>query len=298
MRQQLSERVYVVGGGSNKGLIVGETGLVAVDTGLDDSHAKRLLKAAEELGRPIVAVLTTHAHADHIGGHAWLARRTGCRIYAPAGEEVFLRQPMLEPFSLYGGALPPVALRGKFLLAEPSPVDEVIQPGPLEVDGVAIEAVPLPGHSPGQMAYRVDGVFFTGDALIAAEALQKYYTPYCVDLDETIRSLNTLAAFQADVYVPGHGPLVEGTAGMAEAVAAHRRRLEELRSRVLSCLATPLTADEVVAAVLAGVGERVPDGTGFVLARAVILACLVSLERAGQVEERIEGNLWRWRARE
>ncbi|MDI3281160.1 MAG: MBL fold metallo-hydrolase [Bacillota bacterium] len=294
MLQQLSQRVYVVGGGSNKGLIAGPKGLIAVDTGLDDSHARRLLKAAEELGRPLTAVLTTHAHADHFGGHAWLARRTGCRIYAPAGEDAVLRHPVLEPFSLYGGALPPAGLRGKFLLAPPCPVHEVVQPGPLEVEGIRIEAVPLPGHSLGQMGYRVDEVFFVGDALFPSEALQKYYAPYCVDLDETLRSLEHLAGSRAATYVPGHGPLFCDSESLAAAVAAHRQRLEELRSRVLACLSAPLTADQVLAAVLAEAGEHLPDAAGFVLARAPILACLTSLHRAGLVEERVEENAWRW----
>ena len=42
---------------------------------------------------------------------------------------------------MFGGADPVDTLRGRFLLAEPSPVDVVVRPGAHEVAGVAVEAI-------------------------------------------------------------------------------------------------------------------------------------------------------------
>src|SRR3712207_7800509 len=58
---------------------------------------------------------------------------------SPAIDEAVLRYPLLQPSSLYGGADPLETLRGGFLLADPSPVDEVVGPGALLVEGVRSE---------------------------------------------------------------------------------------------------------------------------------------------------------------
>src|SRR6188472_3102733 len=50
----------------NAYLVREDDGLTLVDTLLPRS-AKALLRAAEELGAPIVRIALTHAHGDHIG---------------------------------------------------------------------------------------------------------------------------------------------------------------------------------------------------------------------------------------
>ena len=121
----LADRVWVLPGGVNIGVLANDDGqIVLVDTGLNESSAKKALKAVrEELGSEVVAVLTTHAHADHFGGNATIVKRTGAVVHAPKFDEAFLRYPLLQPASLFGGADPLDTLRGNFLLAEASPVD-------------------------------------------------------------------------------------------------------------------------------------------------------------------------------
>ena len=165
-RVQLTGRVHYLHGAVNSGLVETERGLVVIDSGLDRGAANKILRAAEELGRPVVAVLNTHAHADHFGGNAQLVRRAGVPVYAPAGEDAVIREPLYEPVYLFGGAEPIAALRNRFLLAEPSPVDHVIRPGErVAIDGVEIEVVDLSGHSLAQVGFLVDGVLFAADPL-------------------------------------------------------------------------------------------------------------------------------------
>lgn len=47
-------------------------------------------------------------------------------------------------------------------------------------------------------------------------------------LNGALRSLDRLAAFNADTIVPGHGPLVTGTA-FADVLATHQRYYEFVR---------------------------------------------------------------------
>ena len=58
-------------------------GLVVVDTGRHLDHTNAILDFAKQSKRPIVAVVNTHWHLDHIGGNALIRRAyPGVRIYA------------------------------------------------------------------------------------------------------------------------------------------------------------------------------------------------------------------------
>ena len=97
----LADRAWVMPGGVNIGVLANDDGqIVLVDTGLNESSAKKALKVVrEELGGEVVAVLTTHAHADHFGGNATIVKRTGAVVHAPRFDEAFLRYPLLQPAS-------------------------------------------------------------------------------------------------------------------------------------------------------------------------------------------------------
>ena len=92
----LGDRVWVLPGGVNIGVVRGPGGEIAfIDTGLNETSAKKALKAVrEELDGEVSAVLTTHSHADHFGGNATVVKRTGAKVHAPVFDEAFLRYPL------------------------------------------------------------------------------------------------------------------------------------------------------------------------------------------------------------
>ena len=211
---ELVPGVWVIPGGVNIGVLAADDGrVVLVDTGLNDSSAKKALKVVrEELGGEVVAMLTTHAHADHFGGNATVVKRTGAVVHAPAIDEAFLRYPLLQPALLFGGADPLDSLRGGFLLADASPVDAVVRPGAYEVAGVDVEAVPLFGHSPGQLGYVVGDVFFCADVVLPESVLDRYRIPYLFSLTDHLAALERARAVPHRVAVPGHGAVLEAGA--------------------------------------------------------------------------------------
>ena len=54
----------------NSVVIEAPEGLIVVDTGRHAAHTQAVLDLASSLGKPIVAVVNTHWHLDHIGGNA------------------------------------------------------------------------------------------------------------------------------------------------------------------------------------------------------------------------------------
>jgi glyoxylase-like metal-dependent hydrolase (beta-lactamase superfamily II) len=274
----------VVPGGVNIGVLANEIGqIVLVDTGLNDTSAKKALKVVrEELGGDVVAVLTTHAHADHFGGNATVVKRTGAVVHAPAFDEAFLRYPLLQPVFLYGGADPLDTLRGNFLLADPSPVDVIVQPGAHEVAGIAVEAIPLFGHSPGQLGYLVGDVLFCADVVLPEKALHKYRIPYLYSLTDHLAALALARDFPHRVTMPGHGEILEG--GKLNAlIDLNQALMARVLDAVLELVATPQTAEVVMQGLLRRFEAPVADAPSFYLLQPTVLAFLSHLHRQGEV---------------
>lgn len=291
----MSDRVWVVPGGVNIGVLANEAGqIVLVDTGLNDTAAKKALKAVrEELGGEVVAILTTHGHADHFGGNATVVKRTGAVVHAPHFDEAVLRYPLLQPVFLYGGADPLDTLKGNFLLADTSPVDVVVQPGPHEVAGISIEVVPLHGHSPGQLGYLVGDVFFCADVVLPATVLEKYRIPYLFSLTDHLLALDHAATIAHRVAVPGHGAILDADT-LATVIADNRALAVRVMDATLELTALPQTASQVLQGLLQRFGAPVSDAPSFFLLQPTAFAFLSHLHRQGQVRhEVVDGaSLW------
>lgn len=89
--------------------------------------------------------------------------------------------------------------------------------GPLDVPGRPVP-VPTPGHTSGHTAFHLPdaGVLVTGDALVTGHPTSPWHGPQRLDdvfhhdPAEAARAADLLAAFPADVLLPGHGPAARG----------------------------------------------------------------------------------------
>jgi glyoxylase-like metal-dependent hydrolase (beta-lactamase superfamily II) len=290
----LGERVWVIPGGVNIGVLRGDAGrVVLVDTGLNETSAKKALKVVrEELGGEVAAILTTHAHADHFGGNATVVKRTGAVVHAPAFDEAFLRYPLLQPVSLFGGADPCDALRGGFLLADASPVDVVVRPGSHEVAGVTVEAVPLFGHSPGQLGYLVDDAFFCADVVLPESVLEKYRIPYLFSLTDHLAALQLARTVPHGVAVAGHGAI---GADLSALIDANEALAERVMAATLELAAQPITAERILQGLLTRFGAPVADAPSFYLLQPTVFAFLSHLHRQGLLAHDVCGGQSLWR---
>jgi hydroxyacylglutathione hydrolase len=122
---------------------------VVVDPGGDVTQLRLELARA---GARVAAILLTHGHWDHVLGVADLADATGAPTYIGEAE-----LPELES----GGP----ELMG-FRPLRPFVPDHLLVGGEtLELAGLEIEVVPVPGHRPGHLAFATDGCLFSGDVL-------------------------------------------------------------------------------------------------------------------------------------
>lgn len=290
----LTEQVGYIPGAVNVGVVRSDGDrFLLIDTGLNETSGKKAVKAIQELGGEVAAIVTTHAHADHFGANSNVVKRTGAAVWAPAIDEAVLRYPILQPTLLYAGADPPVTMRGRFLLADASPVDAVIPTEGLVVEGVPIEVISLAGHSPNQLGFKVDGVFFSADVTLPATVLEKYRIPYLYSVGDHLQAIETALGVQADWIVPGHGAVAPTN---VELLQLNRALVLEVAERLHEFAETPASASDLMAKVLESYEATVADHPAYFLLHPTIYAFLSYLHSQGAIESAVEGyqTLW-WR---
>jgi hydroxyacylglutathione hydrolase len=127
-----------------------EPACLVIDPGAEHS---RILEVIESQKLEPIAVLVTHAHIDHVGALAAVARSTGAPVYSSLRELPWLRELSGDDYPGYQDALP----------YEP---DHLLEGGEtLTIGPWSIDVRSVPGHSPGSLAFAIDGALYSGDVL-------------------------------------------------------------------------------------------------------------------------------------
>lgn len=281
------ERSYYIDCPAKIGLFETEGGVCLVDSGNDKDAGRKVRQILDKNGWKLLAILVTHSNADHIGGCQYLQKQTGCRVFAPGIEAAFTRSPVLEPAFLYGG-FPPKALRHKFLMAQPSPAEDVSAPGfPAGVD-----IIPLPGHFFDMVGYRTaDGTAYIADCVSSAATLEKYGVPFIYDVAAYLDTLRRLPELEAGLYVPAHAEAVEDIAPLAE---LNLRHVAALCESVLDLCAEPVCFDELLGRVFDHWALQLTMEQ-YVLVGSTVKSILSWHLDAGRAETLIEDNRLLWR---
>ena len=221
----------------NSYLVEGDGGLTVIDAGLQ-GHWKDLLAELESMGRAptdIRAVLLTHGDVDHVGFAERLRQEHGVPVYVGAADAAEARGEVKKPsaprdkmrigpllgFLWYGlrhGGI------GSKPIAEVTSIDGATT---LDLPGRP-EVIPMPGHTPGSVAYFVPAVdaIFMGDAMTTRSVVSGVVgpapAPFTVDHAQAVASLAALDGRSARWVLPGHGDAWSG--GLTEALRLIREK--------------------------------------------------------------------------
>lgn len=220
-------------------LVAGGDGVLLIDAGFPGSRDD-VLASLRQLGfgvEHLRAILLTHAHVDHFGSAIWFSKTHGTPVYSHAAEVGHAKREYLEqasPADIAKHILRPRYLAWSVAITRKGALTREGIPAaqPLTDDVAAAlpgqpVAVATPGHTGGHCSYLVDGVLISGDALVTGHPLaprggpQLLPTLFNHDQDGCVRSLGTLARLDAEVMLPGHGPLWRGS--VREAAETARR---------------------------------------------------------------------------
>jgi cyclase len=209
------------GAGSNSGFIVGDDGVLVVDSFEDADAAKALLNVIhEKTSLPVRYVVDTHYHLDHVAGNG-VYQAAGAVVMAQANVRAWERTENLKFFG------------DEITAAQRKMVQSYVLPGVLYQDGIdvylgnrKVVVRVLPGHTGGDSVVVVPDadVVFTGDLF------WDHSLPNLIDAN-TLAQIHTNGVFLTDyptaTFVPGHGDI-----GKASDVRAFRGYLVALRQAI------------------------------------------------------------------
>lgn len=179
--------------------------------------ADQMLTYVKEHGLHVDWILETHAHADHLSAARYLQQQVGGRV--AIGEHI--REVQATFKKLYN-------LERNFL-PDGSQFDHLFADGEtFKVGTLDVTALLVPGHTPADMAYIVDGNLFVGDTLFMPDvgtARADFPGGDAPTLYRSIRRLLSLPAqtkmFVCHDYPKGRAPAWETTVADQRASNIH-----------------------------------------------------------------------------
>lgn len=213
--QKINDHVYALLGPmgipskSNQGymvnatVIIGDKGVILVDTGSSDRVGKHLMAAIAKLtAKPVTYIINTHHHGDHMLGNSAFPKATvistqACKeLVEKTGYEWIAMMQNFTGSTLSGTKLVPASVT----IAQETR-------GERSLEGVKILLwAPKASHTPGDLI-----VYLPAEkVLIAGDILTNQIMPVFRDgnVKNWISTLQEMQKMDARVFVPGHGPLM------------------------------------------------------------------------------------------
>ena len=203
----------ITGSGCNVYAIATDDALALIDVGdSTDEAVAQLLTSMRRDGldpQRLSHVLLTHVHRDHAGAYSRLRQAAAAgdagefTAYASSAEAQLLHEGSHEELGLdfFG--------EGDRASFPPATVDRTLADGEeLNVGGLTLRAIEVPGHSPGCLTYvvAVDGLrmMFSGDVIFHGGYIGVGNWPGSSSVDYR-QSLPKLRNLDIDALLPGHG---------------------------------------------------------------------------------------------
>lgn len=208
---------YVGAIGVSSFLITTPEGHILIDTGFEDT-VPIIQKGVEQLGfklTDIKLILSSHAHIDHVAGHASMKKLTGARVVASAGDARALES---------GGDDDYIQWPKASVVYPPVKVDRIVADGErVTLGGTTLTAHLTPGHTRGATTWTMevtDGtqvrhvVFFSSATINAGTRLvnNPLFPDFVEQFEATFAKLKSLPC---DIFFAPHGDQFGMTAKFA-----------------------------------------------------------------------------------
>lgn len=159
----------------------------------------KIRQAIEEEGVTVEKILLTHAHIDHAGGTAELARELNLPIEGPHKEDEFWIQGLPMQAQMFGFPSPEIFTPDRWLNDGET----------VTVGNQTLNVLHCPGHTPGHVVFHhpESALALVGDVLFQGSIGRTDFPKG--DHNTLIRSIREkLFPLGGDIrFIPGHGPM-------------------------------------------------------------------------------------------
>jgi len=151
-------------------------------------------------------LLITHCHYDHTGGIQAVRQKSKCKVVMHELDAVFLEQgnETVTGAAWYGGSLKPLTVDFKLTGRRNT----------IELATRKIEAIHVPGHSPGSLVYVMESEGLK--VLFGQDVHGPIHPSLLSNREDYIRSLNLMITLQADILCEGHYGILRGREKVAD----------------------------------------------------------------------------------
>lgn len=248
-------------------LISGDDGWTLVDTGFDypetyEAWERGAAAVGFDLGREVARIVVTHFHPDHLGGARWLQERSGApvcmleeasqsrRVWGSADNAA----PFVEHLVCHGMArkdAESAALRMRTGLRLPESLSPLRPGEKLDLGGSSARVIHAPGHADDQLVLHDErrGILYAADHVLLGITpnigLWPESRPH--PLARYLDSLEALRGLEADLVLPGHGPVFHDLDGrLSEISLHHEERLDAMCAALYDGPRTPFAVSRLV----------------------------------------------------
>ncbi len=177
---------------------------VLIDVGFEDA-VDDIIELIRQLDFSLTkckAIVATHADADHIQGLSRARARLKAKVVAhPLSVSPIERGDAIMTYAS-------IPAQGIDIPMPPCKIDETITEGDvLTVGQLKLAVWHTPGHTPGQLAFKMGNLLFSGDNIYRDSCVGVIDAHHGSSLPDFVRSLKRILADDSEYLLPSHGPV-------------------------------------------------------------------------------------------
>jgi glyoxylase-like metal-dependent hydrolase (beta-lactamase superfamily II) len=185
-------------------LIYDDSAWVLLDIGYDD-EVERIVEMIRQLDFPLAkcaGLIASHADVDHIQGLAQAKSLLKAEVVAhPLAADMLERGDRMGTFAL-------IEAQDIDLDMPPVKVERRVSDGDtIQVGTLSLEVWHTPGHTDGQLSFRMGNLLFSGDNLFRDGCVGAIDAHHGSDIQDFISSLGRIRASDVEWLLPSHGPV-------------------------------------------------------------------------------------------
>ncbi|SHH12653.1 MBL fold metallo-hydrolase [Clostridium grantii] len=243
--EKINGSTYIIKGNTNVGVYVFKNKFVLlIDSGIGDSHAKKIDLILKENNLHPKYIVNTHSHEDHCGGNPYFKKNyPGTLVYTSEKEKLYMENKELRAFIICNSS--PLKKFNKD--KNPHVVDFILDYGLNKINDEKFQIISLKGHSHEQIGVITDDkVCFLGDSIFSQKILDKYSFPYLFNIEESIETLESLKTIDADYFVIAHADEVLNKDELLVLIDKNLENINTYATQIYELLDQPLTKEDLL----------------------------------------------------